>query len=226
MASWNIFRYAADFSHAISLILLLYKLQKHKSVEGISLKTQLLYLIVFCCRYVDIFWNYKLMYNNIFKIFYVSITAYLCYLIGIKYKSTYQKDQDRFKLWWAIVPSVILGIIFNSNHKKPFEYIYAFTLFLESVAILPQLIMLIEQEEIENLTGEYIFFLGLYRALYILNWIYRFFTEKNYRAWVTWVCGLIQTALYSDYIYQFFKAKTKGRKLSLQVDVEDDPSSS
>jgi len=24
----------------------------------------------------------------------------------------------------------------------------------------------------------------LYRALYILNWIYRFFTEPNYRQWI------------------------------------------
>lgn len=24
----------------------------------------------------------------------------------------------------------------------------------------------------------------MYRALYILNWIYRFFTEPNYRQWI------------------------------------------
>jgi hypothetical protein len=36
-----------------------------------------------------------------------------------------------------------------------------------------------------------------YRGFYILNWIYRFATEKHYRQWIVWISGVAQTALYA-----------------------------
>lgn len=42
---------------------------------------------------------------------------------------------------------------------------------MEAVAILPQLIVLQRYSVVENLTGHYVFFLGAYRGLYILNWV-------------------------------------------------------
>jgi uncharacterized protein with PQ loop repeat len=58
------------------------------------------------------------------------------------------------------------------------------SIYLESVAILPQLMLIIRTQNIDNLTGNYIFLLGAYRGLYILNWIYRFFTEPKYVHWL------------------------------------------
>lgn len=55
------------------------------------------------------------------------------------------------------------------------------------------MVVLQRYREVENLTGNYVFFMGAYRALYILNWIYRANTEKNYRHhWVVYICGLLQ----------------------------------
>jgi ER lumen protein retaining receptor len=45
--------------------------------------------------------------------------------------------------------------------------------FLESVAILPQLFQLTRTGEAETITTHYLFALGTYRALYLVNWIYR-----------------------------------------------------
>lgn len=53
------------------------------------------------------------------------------------------------------------------------QCLWTFSIFLEAVAILPQLIVLQRYREVENLTGHYIFFLGAYRALYIVNWVRR-----------------------------------------------------
>ncbi|PBK88498.1 hypothetical protein ARMGADRAFT_937268, partial [Armillaria gallica] len=46
-----------------------------------------------------------------------------------------------------------------------------------SVAILPQLFMLQRTGEAETITTHYLAALGIYRALYIPNWIYRYFTD-------------------------------------------------
>jgi ER lumen protein retaining receptor len=70
--------------------------------------------------------------------------------------------------------------------------------------------------EVENLTGHYVFFLGAYRGLYIMNWIYRSFTEEGYRHhWIVYISGLVQTALYVDFFYYYAQSKYKGGKFSL-----------
>ncbi|KAJ0079319.1 hypothetical protein Patl1_24512 [Pistacia atlantica] len=57
-------------------------------------------------------------------------------------------------------------------------------------------------------------FSGAYRALYILNWVYRFFMENKIR-WIPWVSGLIQTALYADFFYYYFKSWKNRENLKL-----------
>lgn len=51
--------------------------------------------------------------------------------------------------------------------------LWAFSIWLESVAILPQLFMLQRTGSAETITTHYLFALGAYRALYIPNWIWR-----------------------------------------------------
>ena len=75
------------------------------------------------------------------------------------------------------------------------EILWTFSIYLEPLAIIPQLIVLQRYKEVENLTGNYIFFMGSYRALYILNWVYRSYYEPYYRHhWIVYACGIAQTA--------------------------------
>lgn len=46
----NLFRLLGDLSHLASILLLVSNMQKTRSCRGISFKTQLCYLIVFCTR--------------------------------------------------------------------------------------------------------------------------------------------------------------------------------
>jgi hypothetical protein len=79
------------------------------------------------------------------------------------------------------------------------------SIYLEALAIVPQLIILQRYREVENLTGHYVFLLGIYRGLYILNWVYRSYHEAFYEHnWVVYICGFVQTALYLDFFYYYF----------------------
>ena len=99
------------------------------------------------------------------------------------------------------------------------ELLWTFSIYLEAVAILPQLVVLQRTKNIDNLTGNYVFLLGLYRGLYILNWIWRYFTEPLYMAsrttWIVWLSGLVQTALYGDFFYYYFLSYKHNKKLTL-----------
>ena len=83
------------------------------------------------------------------------------------------------------------------------QMLWAFSIWLESVAILPQLFMLQRTGEAETITTHYLFALGLYRALYIPNWIWRYFAESWFDI-IAVVAGLVQTVLYSDFFWIYY----------------------
>ena len=75
------------------------------------------------------------------------------------------------------------------------QILWTFSLYLESVAILPQLFMISKTGEAETITSHYLFALGCYRALYIINWIYRYYFEGFFDL-IAVVAGCVQTVLY------------------------------
>lgn len=55
---------------------------------GISFKTQLLYVIVFLCRYVDLVTSpHVSVYNTVMKLFFIGSSIYTLYLIKVKFRS-------------------------------------------------------------------------------------------------------------------------------------------
>jgi len=82
---------------------------------------------------------------------------------------------------------IIPGISVVDYH----QILWSFSIWLESVAILPQLFIIQRTGEAETITTHYLFALGAYRALYIPNWIYRYFADDYFDPIAT-VAGLIQ----------------------------------
>jgi ER lumen protein retaining receptor len=85
------------------------------------------------------------------------------------------------------------------------------------VAIIPQLFMLQKLGECENLTSHYVAMLGMYRLLYVINWIYRYTHEYHYSDIIVWVAGVVQTALYMDFFLHYFQTKKKGINNSVKI---------
>jgi ER lumen protein retaining receptor len=83
-----------------------------------------------------------------------------------------EESTDTFRVEYAIVPCAVLASFINYGFSV-MEIMWSFSIFLEAVAILPQLHMLKRTGQAEALTRYYILALGSYRALYILNWIHR-----------------------------------------------------
>lgn len=211
-------------SHVFSIIILLLRLRVAKNAQGISLRTNELFFVVFVTRYLDLFTTFYSLYNSGMKILYIVTTGTIIYMIRFKEPicSTYDKAQDTFLHWrYAVAPCAVIATIthlIGSGFRRfeLLELLWTFSIYLESIAILPQLIVLQRYREVENLTGNFIFFMGAYRAFYILNWIWRSYHEPMYQHhFVVYFCGVLQTLLYADFFYYYFKSKTKGGKFSL-----------
>lgn len=208
----NLFRFTGDFFHLYTIYILLQKIKTTKSVSGLSLKTQFLYLLVFIFRYLDIFiFNVSSLlqiYNFVMKILYTTMQVYLCYLMRYKYYYSYNVLLDTMNILNLIIPCSVLSPFLKPYTKNIISYfvelLYTFSILLESVAILPQLIQLQESGESETLTSRYIFFLGLYRMFYVFNWIIKYFIGKKIDHLLL-ASGIIQTLLYADFFVIYYK---------------------
>lgn len=209
----NIFRLGGDLAHLFAIIILLLKIWTTRSCAGISGKSQVLFALTFVARYLDIVTNYVSVYNTVMKVIYLGASFATLYLMYMKFKATYDHNHDTFRLEFLIIPAALLALIIN--HEFSFiEVMWTFSIYLESVAILPQLFMVSKTGEAETITSHYLFMLGSYRALYIVNWIYRYYTEGFYDIIAT-IAGIIQTILYCDFFYLYITKVLKGKRLQL-----------
>lgn len=133
-------------------------------------------MVVFLTRYLDLLTTYVSPYNTLMKLFFISSSAYIVYLMRVRFRATNDPALDTFQLLYLLGPSAALALLFNySITWSQFvpEALWAFSIYLEAVAILPQLFVLQRTGSAETITTHYLFALGLYRAFYIPNWIYR-----------------------------------------------------
>ena len=143
---------------------------------GISCKTQEIYLAVFCLRYLDLFMYYVSLYNTLMKIFFISATAFIIYLMRYRkpFFTTYDALGDQFPHWLALLPAALVLTLVVHSGNSAWEFCWSYSLWLEAIAFVPQIVMLNKIRIIENLTSHYMAMIGVSRFFYILNWVYRY----------------------------------------------------
>uniref|UniRef100_A0A1E1XIN5 ER lumen protein-retaining receptor n=1 Tax=Amblyomma aureolatum TaxID=187763 RepID=A0A1E1XIN5_9ACAR len=209
----NIFRLAGDLSHLFAIIILLLKIWRTRSCSGISGKSQILFSITYTARYLDLLTTFVSPYNSIMKVVFLATSYGTLYLMYVKFKATNDRNHDTFRIEFLLVPVTVLALLVN-HEFTPLEVLWTLSIYLEAVAILPQLFLVSKTGEAETITSHYLFCLGLYRALYLLNWVYRYYTENFYDL-IAIVAGLVQTILYCDFFYLYVTRVIKGKALKL-----------
>ncbi|XP_073997345.1 ER lumen protein-retaining receptor [Rhodnius prolixus] len=209
----NIFRLLGDLSHLLAVIILLLKIWKTRSCAGISGRSQILFAAVYTARYLDLVTSYISAYNTVMKIVFLVASYGTLYLMFLKFKATYDHNHDTFRIEFLVLPCVILALLINHDFSA-LEILWTFSIYLESVAILPQLFMVSKTGEAESITSHYLFALGTYRGLYLFNWIYRYYAEDHYDL-IAIIAGIVQTVLYCDFFYLYITKVLKGKKLQL-----------
>ncbi|KAJ5834721.1 ER lumen protein retaining receptor [Penicillium robsamsonii] len=234
MSTWNIFRIIGDLSHLGSICVLLWAIHKNKSAEGISLLTQLLYGVVFIFRYLDLLLpityrvrTWHAIWNVFFKLFYITSSAYLITLMMKVYPRTRETERAWKLGLWSVAGSVVLAPISIWLFEKEvyilwiLEFFWAFSIILESVCVLPQLLLLRQTTVPTVIDSYYLLALGSYRAFYILNWIVRLFDNEPFDDWIAVVFGIVQTAFYIDFAWVYYSRQRVKLRNGGIVDSED-----
>ena len=98
---------------------------------------------------------------------------------------------------------------------------WAFSIILESVCVLPQLLLLRQTTVPTVIDSYYLAALGSYRAFYILNWLIRGFGSEHFWDPIAFVFGIVQTAFYIDFAWVYYTRQRVKLRNGGVVDSED-----
>ena len=129
---------------------------------------------------------------------------------------TYNREKDDDFPHAFLVPFALVMALLIHSKLDWWELLWSFSLWLESVAIFPQITILAKYNGVEKFTSHYIAALGSYRFFYLLNWIYRYKTE-NYYSGVSILSGSLQVLLYADFFYLYLKNLKKNFSSDLPI---------
>ena len=140
------------------------------------------------------------------KLLFIGASAFILYLMHLKspYKNTYdRKNEDTFPHIYLIPFALIMTFIINKNYSL-WGLTWSFSLWLESVAVFPQISIIAKTNGIFSYTAHYLASLGIYRFFYIILWIYRYYTDSKIYL-VSVISGIVQVLLYADFFYLYIK---------------------
>ena len=124
------------------------------------------------------------------------------------YRSTYdRKNEDTFPHIYLIPFALIMTLFIHKNFSL-WGLIWSFSLWLESVAVFPQISIIAKTNGTFTYTAHYLAALGSYRFFYILLWIYRYI-KLGTVLWVSVFSGILQVLLYVDFFYLYIKNVSK-----------------
>ena len=194
---------------------------------GVSLITQMLYVGVFISRYLDLFWTppSESVWNFVLKIFYILSSLYIIFLM----MKVYARTREREKAWklgaYCLGASVLLAPVVNVIAQRKgfsfFEMLWTFSIILESVCVIPQLLLLRQTTVPTVIDSFYLLTLGSYRAFYILNWIVRLASSEHHFEWRAVLFGVIQTAFYVDFAWVYWTRQRVKLRNGGVVDSDD-----
>lgn len=168
--SLSMIQLTGDLIHLLAVFMLLAKIRETHSVAGISGKSQLLLAIVFITRYLDIFVIFISFYNTMLKLTLIIATVATVHSIYRRFRSTYDRNNDSFHISILIISAFNLAVLVNHGFTA-LEILWTFSIYLESVAIVPQLYMIYETKKWEPIIKYYLLAFGSYRIFYMIKWI-------------------------------------------------------
>ncbi|KAL8680531.1 MAG: hypothetical protein Q9186_003282 [Xanthomendoza sp. 1 TL-2023] len=148
-------------------------------------------------------------WNFVLKLFYLGSSFYIILLM----MRIYARTREREKAWklggiclgGSLVAAPLVLLIFKRWHDYEFHRVlWTFSEILESVCVLPQLLLLRQTSVPTVIDSFYLVTLGSYRAFYMLNWFLRYFGAEHHFEPIATIFGTVQTAFYVDFAWVYW----------------------
>ena len=160
-------------AQGVGSFILAYKIHSKNASFGVSIDTQLMLFVATAVRWIWIFDTdlIKLPFALAELVFSMIMSMYLVYKTISLRDPVYTElkgyvNSKSLGLLWAVASTLV-----QYGDDSYFFFCIAFTIFLESVALLPQLQHLNRDGDVGGLTSNYLFWLSLSRAIRLVFWV-------------------------------------------------------
>ncbi|XP_039124211.1 ER lumen protein-retaining receptor [Dioscorea cayenensis subsp. rotundata] len=211
------FYIASEAVHAAGILLLIYKLTRHKTCSGLSLKSQELTAIFLAVRLYCSF-IFEKDIHTILDFATLAPTLWVIYMIRYKLNSSYDKELDNMPRYYLVLSSVVIAVFVHpiSSRLGFNSILWAFCMYLESISVLPQLRVMQNAKMVEPFTAHYVFALGVARFLGCAHWILRLIESRGaflyhvgtgfYWTIANLTAEGVQTFILADFCYYYIKS--------------------
>lgn len=218
-----------------AFILLASKVNTQCSLSGISLRSQILYSISLISKLSStLFFNGYLPVDRsgdwvyqVADVISLIISLLLIYWGNTKLKYHYKFEKDSVNIIIPIIFSAILAIFIHPdlNSYFPADFAWTFSLYLETIAMLPQLTLMTKiGGEVETLTSHYLASLAASKILSFVFWLFSYKElapeqGKNIPGWTVMISFGIQIVLFADFLFAYVKSVRLGRALIIPTSI-------
>lgn len=102
-----------------------------------------------------------------------------------------------FRIELLILPCAVFSLFMN-DHFETVEVLQTFSIYLEAVAIIPQVYLVSKTKQIESIVVSYVACLGLYRGCYLMHYLYAYYKQDSFER-IAIASALVQLIFYCDF---------------------------
>ena len=216
----------------LSFLIILLKVINYESCSGLSYNTALCYAIILGSRLTStLFYHGYLPSDEAGDWFYqltelitLISSLFLLFLMKGKYHDTYDSQHDSLDYKYFVFPALAVAFLVHTNLNRNLitDVMWTFSMYLETAAIVPQLVLFHSKRgQIEKYTSHFVALQGLSRLFSLLFWYDTYAelneTQANSYSLLQEYCGymiiasqVVQLIIMCDYYYFYFKSLWQG----------------
>lgn len=216
----------------LGFCLLRLKIRKQRGAMGISSRTLQMFMLMYICRLYS-----TLQYNGYLPVDRTGDWVYqaceVCALlvcvsvlasVHSQHERTYDKENDTCAIWCFVIGAFVLAMLIHPslNNRRVPDMAWTAALYLESVAMVPQLYLLTKKGgEVESLASHFIACVFISRLLMMSFWINSYSELKpkgadfNMPGYGVMGAQALQVVLFGDFMWYYIKSVRDSSRMVL-----------
>lgn len=241
MQCWNDLGYSTLLTLAVGIqcfgyICLRLKIARSKSVAGISGQTLTLQAMSYCLRlssttwlngYIPVDGTGDWLYQAL-DVCGLLIVLQILFCVYKSHRATYQAEHDgSCNVQNMAICCFVFAVLVHPdlNNRPVFDTLWTTALYLDVVAMVPQLIMMSKCKEVEALTSHFVSGTALSRVVSLFFW-YHGFVELapldgtfNLAGWAIILAHVLQVLLLCDFLLYYVRAVISTGSARVQIPI-------
>jgi hypothetical protein len=222
-----------------SFLIIVIKVYNFQSSAGLSYNSILCYAIILISRLTStLFYNGYLPADTAGDWFYqlteiIGLSCCLClvYMLRVSHRDTADTEKDGVDYKYLVIPAAALALLIHPslNRNVITDVLWTISMYLEGVAIFPQLYLFKEKKGVvEAYTSHYVALQGLSRLFSLVFWFDTFqelqeASSKGYSLFNAYVgyfvmlAQILQLLIMIDYYWHYFKSIWKRDNIDMNL---------